>query len=505
MTLESHHRRLVMLAGISAASLGFGVSAAHAAPPTSAPASQPASTQAADSVEHVKQWWKGRITVPGMPLDFVVVFTPKDAGAWSATIDIPIQGAAKLPLTEISLSKDEFHFTLPPPAAANFSVDVAKDGKSASGTMTQRGMMIPVTMERVTEAEAATVGPDRPQTPKPPFPYPTRDVTYRNEKADVKLAGTLSIPQGPGPHPAVLLITGSGAQDRDETLFGHKPFAVLADYLARKGIAVLRVDDRGVGGSTGSTPESTSEDFVGDVLAGVEFLGHQPEIDPKRIALLGHSEGAMIAPMASIKSKDIAAIVLLAPPALPGRDILRLQLAAMLKSAGISGEAFDEQLKLQGKLLDMLAENAPKAEILPTMRELLKVQLGHLPNGVAPSDTELDTLAESGYEQFGTPWMRWFIASDPRPTLKQVRIPVLALIGEKDNQVPPKENIPELRAAFEAAGDKDATVKEMPGLNHLFQEANTGLFQEYATISQTLSPTALDEVATWLHKQFKLD
>lgn len=456
---------------------------------------QPA-TQAAG---REKQWWKGRITIPMMPLDVVVVFTPKGDAEWTATIDIPMQGADDLALTDVVLDARQLRFRIPPPADALFELDRDKDA-TASGSMRQHGMTFPVAMERITESEAAAVGPERPQTPKPPFPYATREVTYKNDKAGVTLAGTLSIPEGKGPHPAVLMITGSGPQDRDETLFGHKPFAVIADHLTRRGVAVLRVDDRGVGGSTTAESEATSEDFAGDVLAGVKFLREQSEIDGKRIALLGHSEGALIAPMVVAEHPDqVAAIVLLAPPGLPGRDILRSQLATVLIQGGLPREKVDEQLKLQREALDRAAAGADVDELRPLVRELVKAQSGAA--AATMDDAQLGALTESAVEQIAGRWMRFFIRYDPRDALKRVRGPVLVLFGEKDFQVPPKQNLPEVESALKASENADVTIKTLPGLNHLFQEAATGQFAEYAQITQTISPTALDEIAAWLARR----
>ncbi len=459
-----------------------------------APASQTAGRE--------KQWWKGRVTVPMMPLDVVVVFTPKGDADWTATIDIPLQGADDLPLSDVALAEKQLRFRIPPPADALFELERDKDAPTASGTMAQRGMTFPVTLERITEAEAAGVGPERPQTPKPPFPYGTRDVTYKNDKDGVTLAGTLSIPEGKGPHPAVLLITGSGPQDRDETLFGHKPFAVIADYLTRRGIAVLRVDDRGVGGSTKGATEGTSEDFATDVQVGIKFLREQPELDGKRIALLGHSEGALIAPMVAAEHRDLAAIVLLAPPGLAGREILRLQLGSVLKASGVRDEKIEEQLKIQREALDKAADGAPTDVLRPLIRELVNAQAGAA--AATLGEAQLDAMTDAAIEQIAGRWMRFFIKYDPREALKRVQCPTLALFGEKDFQVPPKDNLSEVESALKAGGNKDVLVKTMPGLNHLFQEAQTGQFAEYAQITQTISPQALDEVANWMASVLKV-
>lgn len=467
-------------------------------------AAQPQKTEA--------QWWKGRVTLPGITLDFVVVFRPVDeAGQYSARIDIPVQGAKDLALVDVTLTQSEICFTLPPPpgappaAKAVFTAQRAADGRSATGELKQHGQTFPLRMERISEAEAQTVGPERPQTPKPPFPYKQRDVTYENPKDGTKLAGTLTIPEGGGRHPAVILITGSGPQDRDETIFGHKPFLVLADHLTRHGIAVLRVDDRGVGGSTGRVSEATSRDLAGDVLVGVEFLAKQPELDPNRIGLIGHSEGGLIAPLVAAESKRVACIVLLSGSGLPGSDILSMQLQAILRAAGRTEAQVADQLKAQRQVLERAASDAGEGEILQALRELVRIQLSQAEPTSAPAEEQIGALAEQALKGMRSPWMRFFLRLDPRESLRLVKCPVLALGGSLDLQVPPKENLPEIEKALRAGGNDNVTVKELPGLNHLFQEAQTGLVAEYAMIPQTIAPLVLDEVASWLRMQFRLE
>ncbi len=467
--------------------------------------------QASETPDREAQWWKGTFEAQGMAIDFVVVFRPvADAGRYTATIDVPVQGARGLALDDVVLDVTQLRFTLPPPpgappaAKAVFDLRREKNGRTATGTLKQHGLTLTARMERITEDEAQAVGPPRPQTPKPPFPYETRDVTYDNPVDHTKLAGTLTIPAGPGPHPAVILISGSGSQDRDETIFGHKPFLVLADHLTRRGVAVLRVDDRGVGGSSGSTLGSTSKDFANDVITGIKFLQKQPEIDGRRIGLVGHSEGGLIAPLVASKSKDVACIVLLAGPALPGAKLLNLQLEALLRAAGKSAADIERQSQVHRKLLELVVGDADDEALRDAARKLIRIQL-EMSGEPEPPAEMLDAQTEQALAQVKTPWMRWFLKHDPREVLEKVKCPVLALIGSLDLQVPPKENLPEIEHALQKAGNASATVKELPGLNHLFQEAKTGQVPEYAVIEQTLAPAALEEVTGWLRKQFGLE
>jgi pimeloyl-ACP methyl ester carboxylesterase len=339
----------------------------------------------------------------------------------------------------------------------------------------------------------------RPQDPQPPFPYSTEETAYSN--GDIHLAGTLTLPPGEGPFPAVVLITGSGAQNRDEELLGHRPFLVLADHLTRAGIAVLRVDDRGVGGSTGSVPQSTSADFAGDVLAGVRFLKGHPRIAPGRIGLLGHSEGGLIAPLAASRSADVAFIILLAGPGVPGAEILPAQVEAIDRASGMPEERIRKQVDLtRADLRLMRAEKDPTA-----LRAQLKKLFAEHSDALDPKEIQAggtDALVEQQVKAFSSPWFRYFLDYDPRPVLRLVRVPVLALNGELDRQVPVEQNLPAIEQALREGKNPDVTVRRMPGLNHLFQTARTGSPAEYSTIDETLSPALLDTVTHWILERF---
>lgn len=450
-----------------------------------------------------KEWWKGVVDVPGMKLDIVVAFEPGEAaGQYTARITIPVQAFLDQPLVDVTYTDAELKFTIAQ-AGAVFEAARAPDGRTAKGVLKQVGMEFPLTMERITEAEAAEVGPPRPQTPKPPFPYTVSDVTYENPADGTQLAGTLTIPTGAGPHPAVILISGSGPQDRDETLFGHKPFLVLADHLTRHGIAVLRYDDRGVGGSSGATMEATTKDFANDVLAGVVFLKKLGEIDKERIGLVGHSEGGIVAPLAASRSKSVRCVVLLSGTALPGDEILRMQTEALLRAAGVPEATIKEELAAHGRLMEVLGGD--DEELIRTrLRELTDVQMNRVPGPARPTAAQMDELVAAAMKELRSPWMQSFLKLDPREALRLMRCPVLALGGEKDLQVPPDKNLPEIEKTLREAGNSDVTVKTLPNLNHMFQEATTGLVGEYGLIEQTLAPQALDEVTNWLRAQFGL-
>lgn len=476
-----------------------GTIASAAQPPAPAPA--PSGPKALDESA---QRWKGTIELPqGQKLDIGVTLTPGRNGTpASGTLDIPLQGLKSGALSDVVLSADELKFTYVmagAPAAANpaFTLKPSPDGKTATGELHQSGATMPVRLERIPEGAVADIGPKRPQEPKPPFPYTQREVSYTNAQDGTKLAATLTLPPGKGPFPAAVMITGSGPQDRDEALLGHKPFLVIADYLTRRGIAVLRADDRGVGGSTGNVADATAENSAGDALAGVALLKTIPEIDGAHIGLIGHSEGGIIGPMAAAESKDVAFVVMLAGTGLKGRDILTMQTEAMMLAAGEKKELVAAATERHRHLMDALEPGAPRAEIEKAMRELIRAQ--EEAGGAPPSSpAAVDKEVKQQMAALETKWFRSFLVSDPREALRKVQVPVLALNGALDTQVPAEANLREIEKALKEAGNTDVTTREMPGLNHLFQHAGTGSPSEYVQIEETFAPEALQLMGEWI-------
>jgi pimeloyl-ACP methyl ester carboxylesterase len=444
----------------------------------------------AQSVEPLLGHWEGSISLPTGEL-LIKVDLEQHGSALAGTIDIPIQGAAGLPLDQLRFEGDDVTFVI-----KGVPGDPTFTGKLANGEITgdfvQGGARFPFTLGREKVAP-----PKRPQDPTPPYPYDEQDVTYTN--GDITLAGTLTLPKGDRKYPAALLISGSGAQDRDEALLGHRPFLVIADHLTRAGIAVLRVDDRGVGGSSGNVTESTTADFAGDVLAGVRFLSTQQHIDSKKIGLIGHSEGGLIAPLAASQSPDIAFVVILAGTGVPGNEVLPRQLERMAQADGVPQERIDQQLELQQKLLALLASDKSTEEIEAPFREIVALQVDMA--GGAPDD-QREQVIEQAASQTLNPWFRHFVKYDPRPALERVRVPVLALNGSLDTQVDADQNLPEIEKALARGGNTDATVKVLPGLNHLFQHATTGTLAEYAEIEETFDPETLQLISEWILERF---
>jgi pimeloyl-ACP methyl ester carboxylesterase len=446
--------------------------------------------------------WAGAVELPdGSKLEFSVELA-KDSG----TITIPAQGVKSLALSNVTATDKELKFSLKAAGAA-WELQVAADGQTATGVLKQGGEF-KTTMKRLA-ADEAPAAPARPQEPKPPFPYDSHDVTFENLRAKVTLAGTLTVPRGTGPFPCVVLVTGSGPQDRDEALLGHRPFLVVADHLTRHGIAVLRYDDRGVGKSTGRFAGATSDDFADDALAAVAFLKSRKEVDAKKIGIAGHSEGGLIAPMCAAKSKDVAFLVLLAGTGISGAELMPIQSKLISIAGGMPAAEAEAQSKEMVEIYNLIAAGKSEAEIKSRIGEIALKQLESQPEKKslprAKLLAEAHAVAGAQAAELFTPWFKRFLVIDPRQNLAKVGCPVLALNGAKDLQVPPKENLSQIEKALKDAGNKDVTIVEFPDLNHLFQTCKTGSPSEYASIEETFSPKALDTMTSWIRKRTGLD
>jgi uncharacterized protein len=442
--------------------------------------------------------WEGKLKVnAGIELRLVLKVEKGKDGAFKATLASPDQGANDIAISSIDLKDNELTFESKA-IGAKFSGKKNEKGTAFEGEFNQGGVKLPLTLAKTDKISQLV----RPQTPRPPFPYRVDDVTYENRPGGVHLAGTLTRPPGAGPFPAVILITGSGAQDRDESLLGHKPFLVLADYLTRRGVAVLRVDDRGVGGSSGSTSASTSEDFAGDALAGLAFLKERKEIDSRKIGLIGHSEGGIIAPIAAARSKDVAFIVLMAGTGLPGAQIVEAQAQLILKASGASESMMKRNREAQKRLIDIIARENDEKAAQSKLTAALKEIVAALPESERKAgDDSGGGLSEAAINAFNNAWFRSFLSFDPRKALRMVQCPVLALNGEKDLQVPPKENLAEIDKALKAGGNQHVKTVELRGLNHLFQPCKSGSPSEYAAIETTIAPEALKTIGDWIFAQ----
>jgi uncharacterized protein len=444
--------------------------------------------------------WQGTIEAGGTKLRLILKVAKSPDDTFAATLDVPEQGATGVPVDATTVKDTTVRFELKSLGAVYEGV-INKEATAIAGHWNQGGMTLPLTLNRVDKAPAASL---RPQEPKKTYPYDEEEVSYENKRDGVRLAGTLTLPRTKGPHPAALLITGSGSQDRNEAMLGHKPFLVLADYLTRRGIAVLRVDDRGVGGSTGegSFDKATSENFAEDVLAGILFLKTRKEINPKQIGLIGHSEGGIIAPLVAAKSRDIAFIVLMAGPGLTAEEGFSNQVAATAKASGTSAEAVAWNRRLMRQMFVILKEEKDNAVADKKIRELRAKMLAEMSEEQRKKYGIPQDAMEGVIKLMLTPWFRFYSRYDPRATLKKVRVPVLAITGERDLQVVPAgENLAAIANALKAGGNKDYTVTEVPKLNHLFQTSETGSPAEYGRIEETISPVVLELIGDWIVKR----
>jgi len=317
-------------------------------------------------------------------------------------------------------------------------------------------------------------------------------VTFANSKAQLSLAGALTLPPGQGPFPAAILIAGSGPQDRDENVAGHRPFLVLADHLTRKGLAVLRYDKRGIGKSTGNYDQATTEDFASDVTAALAYLKSRKEIDARKIGLIGHSEGGSIASMVASHTLDVAWVVLLAAPGLKGEHIMLLQSELILKVAG-----FDDERIAKARDFNLQSYALARKEKDP---EVIEAKLTDLVDSTGMSTTLPPMALKTQARVMASPWFRFFLDYDPVPALQKTQCPVLALNGDKDLQIASKENLAQIKKALQEGGNKDFQTTELPGLNHLFQHAPTGSPTEYGGIEETLAPEALTSISDWVLK-----
>jgi fermentation-respiration switch protein FrsA (DUF1100 family) len=427
-------------------------------------------------------WW-GALDTGAGKLRLVLHIVNTEDGL-VATLDSPDQGMKGLPSSGVTRNGSSFKAEFKGIGGV-FEAKINSDLSALEGTWSQ-GREFPLVLKKA--KSAAEMVRRRPQNPVKPYPYREEEVSYENKPAAVTFAATLTVPQGKGPFPSVFLITGSGPQDRDESLLEHKPFFVLADYLTRKGIVVLRADDRGFGKSTGSFANATTADFASDAEAAVAYLKTRSEVDAKKIGLVGHSEGGMIAPMVAVRNPDVSFIVMMAGPGVPGDQILPEQHKLIAEANGTSPMQAEKDATQEKQLLAYVEHENDDAALDKGLRAKLAGAVPEAQLGVA-------------VHQLTSPWMKFFLTYDPTVALKKVKCPVLAINGEKDLQVPPRQNLPPIREALAASGNKNYEVDELPGLNHLFQTATTGSVGEYAEIEETMSPVAMEKIASWILKQ----
>lgn len=446
--------------------------------------------------------WQGTLTVNGsMKLQIVFHIKADGKGGYVSTADSPDQGAFGLECESTGINADGIQIDMNS-LHASYSGKLLNDS-TIEGVFKQ-GAEIPLTLSRTDKP----VKKNRPQTPEPPFPYRSEDLQYSNTDQSIRFGATLTIPTGTGPFPAVVMITGSGAQDRDETIFGHKPFAVIADRLTREGYMVLRADDRGVGKSSGNFSAATSADFAADINTHLDYLRSRPETDKTKLGLIGHSEGGMIAPMVAAQRKDLAFIILLAGPGVPITDLMALQNEEVARSGGVSEAACKEIAPLFKQIAAAITKAGDSTSATNSVSLLLDNWTKEKPAAIA-AELNLDTAPKRDaytremVKEFRSPWFDYFIRFDPAPWLKKVTCKVLALNGDKDIQVVAAQNLPGISAALKKSKSPAYEVQALPGLNHLFQSCKKCSAEEYGELEETMAPAALNAISSWLQKNIR--
>jgi pimeloyl-ACP methyl ester carboxylesterase len=452
--------------------------------------------------------WLGKIDV-GRELRIVFHIKDDGSGNLSATMDSPDQSAKDIPCSSVAHVGDSVAIEMS--NIHGLYSGKLTDNTTLTGTWSQSGHNVPLELKKVDEVPQVLPVPrsSRPQTPKPPFNYKSEDVIYYNADKSIRYGATITIPNGKGPFPAVLLITGSGQQNRDEEIDGHKPFAVIADYLTNNGYVVMRVDDRGVGKTTGQVDSATSEDFAKDATVSFEYLKSRPETDRKRMGLMGHSEGGMIAQMIAADRKDVDFVVFLAAPGVRTSMLMDEQNEAYMASLGISQEAIDKYKPLYSNIARDIIYGKDSAQVYAALKQHLEQWLKQTDSATVMTTTEIhddaskEEFLDAAMASYTNKWYRFFLSYDPKPNLEKMHCKVLALNGDKDIQVVSRPNLAGIRIGLSKGKSKDVVTKEMKGLNHLFQTCTKCTLEEYGELEETFSPTALAFIVDWLDKNVK--
>lgn len=432
--------------------------------------------------------WEGELKYPGFESRIVFIMTVVPDGTLKGQMLKPDENDNQVTISKVVFKDSTLHLEV---GSVNGSFDglLRIEEEIIEGKWTQGRWPQPLVLKKVPRVAK----PARPQTPVPPYPYDEEDVSFTNRQADAKLAGTLTLPRTGRPCPAVVLISGGGAHDRDYSILRHSPFLVLADYLTRCGIAVLRFDDRGVGDSSGDRSQATSEDYAQDVIVGVNFLMGRKEIDPHRIGLIGHSEGGTIAALVAAQARDVALIVMMGTPGLPGREYNLQYEESLGRSLGQSEEAIAAKNAFQERVFNVVLREKDQRVAEDKLRKIYEELDKQIPGD----------RKKAAIKRVLSPWYRFNLTHDPSITLSAVNCPVLAIIGEKDMQVPPEGNIQAIKHALELGSNKDYRVEVLSGLNHFFQTAETGSPFEYGKIEETISPVALEFIGNWILEHTK--
>ena len=442
---------------------------------------------AASAVSRAEGTWQGAIEVTNMRMRLQMHLSHDDKGKLVASVDSLDQGIQGIPASGVAENNGELSFEIPA-FQAEYHGRLSTAKNEIAGEWAQNDTIEKLDFHRSEQPLELR----RPQTPAKPYPYTVEEVSFPAADGKATLAATLTIPQGTGPFPAAVFVGGSGPTDRDETTAGHKPFLVLADLLARKGIAVLRYDKRGIARSTGNYDQATMDDFANDTQAALNYLKARKEVDPKRSGALGHGEGGILAAQLAVHNRDLGWLVLLAGPAATGERTLLRQSELIARTGGLP----EEQIA-RSQQFDRLAYAAVREERTPTA---LEARLKDLIDKSGLSAAMPPAALKAQIRLMTTPWFRQYLDFNPVPVLEQIKCPVLALNGDRDLQVDADETVPVLRQAYEKSGNKDFTVMEIEGVNHLFQKAQSGSPALYGAIEETIAPEVLNAISGWLAK-----
>lgn len=448
------------------------------------------------------QSWKGTLKAGAQSFDFQFRVFEDSEGNHVAKLDSFTEKLTGIPC-EVSIDNNEVTLSIPA-TAAKLVGELSEDKQTLDGHWLQGGGKFPITLKKIPLEQTRRLDLKRPQTPKPPFDYAVSEFTIDVKEVDpsydasFNLAGTLTMPKSDGPFPVVILISGSGPQDRDETIYEHKPFLVIADHLTKNGFAVLRYDERGVGESTGEFASATTADFAQDVETLVKWASKQPKLDPEKIILAGHSEGGLVAPMVASRNEAIAGVIMLAGPGVSGGKIIIDQSRKIAAVAGAPENVIEMQDGMLNKLVAQIEADKP-------FDDEFRASLAKEFSGLSEEQTEsfgAENVVDATLAKLGSPWMRFFVAYDPQEALTKTKCPILSLIGENDLQVTPELNLSAIESAVKSGGNSDFVQKQLPKLNHLFQVSETGSPSEYVQIEETIDPSLLDEMTSWLKERF---
>jgi hypothetical protein len=445
--------------------------------------------------------WEGKLNA-GITIRIVFHLNKGADGVYTGTMDSPDQGARGLQLGTIGLLKDSVIIEVP--IAKGYFRGLQVSDSLLNGVWLQGPAKFPLQLKHVLAVSVA----NRPQTPKPPFSYVVEDLVYNNADNSMQYGASFTYPASGGPFPTAILITGSGQQDRDETILEHKPFAIIADYLTKNGYAVLRVDDRGIGkSSAGNLATATSLDFASDVENGLRYLKTRKQVDTTKIGLIGHSEGGLIASIVASRNRNINFVIMLAGPGIKGAELLTLQMSAILKSSGIAGDVIKAYEPLYRQMMDDCITQKDTAIAFSNANKAFQDWKARQPAstlnvlGFSGDETNLKII-RSLVGSFSSEWMKYFLLTDPQPFIEKFHCSVLAMNGSRDVQVLPLANLAGIKVALEKSKSRKFETIQLEGLNHLFQHCKSCSPAEYGLLEESFAPEALEAMGKWLGEIF---